>query len=157
MNVSLPAIEFWNLIAKPSIYEFYEDSSNFRKLVIAIWSIDALVEHICWENHDEKMMANERDFLGALLNGNKNYRIIHEASNSLKHAVRNGKGARTKGSMSVEVRSRGWGEAEYATDEWSGPAMGLVKFLDGNSFSLKFAMQNFEQGWIATELGLGSN
>ena len=37
------------------------------------------------------MKANGRAFLEKLANDNINYKIVHDASNSLKHSVRTGK------------------------------------------------------------------
>ena len=90
-------------------------------------------------------------------NDNINYKIVHDASNSLKHSVRTGKNSLSMGSKAVEIRSRGWGEAEYGVDEWGGVPMGLITFLDGKSSSLKFAMENLEKQWIVSELGIDAN
>ena len=157
MNVSITSLDFWEIITKPSLQDFYSDSTNYRRMVVAIWAIDALIEHICWEKYSDQMKADSRVFLEKLANENSNYKFVHEASNSLKHSVRTGKKSLTKGSNAVEIRSRGWGEAEYGVDEWNGPSMGLITFLDGKSSSLKFAMENLEKQWIASELGIDSN
>ena len=157
MSVSIAALDFWELIAKPSLQDFYIEPNSYRKMVVAIWAIDALVEHICWENYSDQMNSGKKDFLEKLSNENLNYRIVHEASNSLKHAVRIGKNSLTNGSRAVGIRSRGWGEAEYGVDEWGGAPMGLVTFLDGKSSSLKFALRNLEEHWIEKELSISSN
>jgi hypothetical protein len=44
-NIAIPANDFFSLIAQPSVNEFIADSQNFRKTVIAIWAISALIEH----------------------------------------------------------------------------------------------------------------
>jgi hypothetical protein len=157
MNVSIASIDFWEIITKPSLQDFYTEPRNYRKMVVAIWATDALIEHICWEKYSDQMKADDRAFLEKLANDNINYKTVHEASNSLKHSVRTGKKSLTKGSNAIEIRPRGWGEAEYGVDEWNGPPMGLITFLDGRSSSLKFAMENLEKQWIARELGIDSN
>jgi len=157
MNVSITSLDFWEKITKPSLQDFYTEPRSYRKMVVAIWAIDAQIEHICWENYSDQMKANDRVFLEKLANENIHYKIIHDASNSLKHSVRTGKKSLSLGSKAVEIRSRGWGEAEYGVDEWNGPPMGLITFLDGKSSSLKFAMENLEKQWIASELDIESN
>ena len=157
MNVSITSMDFWEIITKPSLQDFYTEPKNYRKMVVAIWAIDAQIEHICWEKYSDQMKANGKVFLEKLANDNINYKIVHDASNSLKHSVRTGKNSLSMGSKAVEIRSRGWGEAEYGVDEWGGAPMGLITFLDGKSSSLKFAMENLEMQWIVSELGIDSN
>jgi hypothetical protein len=157
MNVSIISKDFWKIITKPSLQDFYAEPNSYRKMVVAIWAIDALVEHICWENYSDQMKAGDKVFLGKLAHENVNYKIVHDASNSLKHAVRIDKKHLTKGSNAIEIRSKGWGEAEYGVDEWNGAPVGLATFLDGKSSSLKFAIENLEKQWIASELGIDSN
>jgi len=157
MNVSITSLDFWEIIAKPSLQDFYSDCTSYRRMVVAIWAIDALIEHICWENYSDQMNADDRAFLEKLANDNINYKTVHEASNSLKHSVRTGKKSLTKGSNAIEIRPRGWGEAEYGVDEWGGAPMGLITFLDGKSSSLRFALENLEKHWIASELSINLN
>jgi len=157
MNVSIDSLDFWKIITKPSLQDFYAEPTSYRKMVVAIWAIDALVEHICWENYSDQMKAGDKLFLAKLASENADYRVIHDASNSLKHAVRTGNKSLTTGSKAVEIRTRGWGEAEYGVDEWGGAPMGLITFLNGKSSSLKFAMKNLEKQWIASELDIDSD
>ena len=63
MSVSIAALDFWELIAKPSLQDFYIEPNSYRKMVVAIWAIDALVEHICWENYSDQMKSGKKDFL----------------------------------------------------------------------------------------------
>jgi len=157
MSVSIASIDFWEIITKPSLQDFYTEPQNYRKMVVAIWATDALIEHICWEKYSDQMNADDRAFLEKLANDNINYKTVHDASNSLKHSVRTGKKSLSMGSKAVEIRSRGWGEAEYGIDEWGGAPMGLVTFLDGKSSSIRFAMESLENQWIARELSIPSN
>lgn len=150
-DASIPAIDFWRIITYPTIQEFYDSPNDFRKLALSIWAMDALIEHICWENYFDLMSLNERKFLADLVKNNTSYRVLHEASNALKHAVRSGKHALTSGSNSVTIRSRGWGEAEFGVDEWGSTPLALVSLLNGNSASIKFAIQKLE-AWVISQL-----
>ena len=149
-NVAIAAVDFWEMIAKPSVIDFYDSPNDFRKLVISVWSMDALVEHVCWEYFSDQMEADHKGFLKKLADECVSYGNIHEAANSLKHAVRSGKSARTAGSKSVDVRIRGWGVAEYGVDEWGGTSIALVDFLDRRSASIKYSMKTLEV-WVAEQ------
>ena len=87
MNVSIASIDFWEIITKPSLQDFYTEPQNYRKMVVAIWATDALIEHICWEKYSDQMKADDRAFLEKLANDNINYKTVHEASNSLFFAT----------------------------------------------------------------------
>lgn len=149
-NIAIPARDFLNLIAQPSVIEFTADSQNFRKTVIAVWAISALVEHICWENFEEEMRKDCRKFLKGFASQQPAYAVIQEASNCLKHAVRTGK-RKASGSASVKIRGRGWGEAEFGTDEYGGTPIALVDYIEGQAVSIKHAIQTIEP-WIQTQL-----
>jgi hypothetical protein len=150
-NVSIPASDFFILVAEPSITEFLLDSQNIRKTVIMIWSIAALVEHICWENFSDSMHTDGDKFLRNLALEQPAYAVIQEASNCLKHAVRNRGRPKAAGSASVSTRPRGWGEAEFGVDEWGGTPIALVDFIDGQSASIKHAVHTLEP-WIRAQL-----
>jgi hypothetical protein len=150
-NVSIPASDFFSLVAEPSIEDFLQDSKNIRKAVIAIWAAAALVEHICWENFPDSMHTDGDKFLRSLAVEQPAYAVIQEASNCLKHAVRNRGTPKAAGSASVNIRPRGWGEAEFGVDEWGGTPIALVDFIDGRSASIKHAVQTLEP-WIHAQL-----
>jgi hypothetical protein len=150
-NVSIPASDFFSLVAEPSIEEFFQDSKNIRKIVMAIWAVSALIEHICWENFPDYMHTDGDKFLRNLASKQPAYAVIREASNCLKHAVRNRGTPKAAGSASVNVRPRGWGEAEFGVDEWGGTTIALVDFIDGRSVSIKHALHTLEP-WIQAQL-----
>lgn len=150
-NVAIPSADFFKLIAEPSICDFYASSQDFRKTVVAVWAVSALVEHICWENFPDDMQKDETVFLKKLASQEHAYAVILEASNCLKHAVRNRGKFKAAGSASVKVRERGWGDAEFGVDEWGGTPIALVDFIDGRSVSIKHAMQALEP-WIQAQL-----
>jgi hypothetical protein len=150
-NIAIPANDFFSLIAQPSVNEFIADSQNFRKTVIAIWAISALIEHICWENFEEEMQKDCDKFLRSLASQQPAYAVIQEASNCLKHAVRSRGKPKAAGSASVKIRGRGWGEAEFGVDEYGGAPIALVDYIDGQSVSIKHAIQMIE-AWIQTQL-----
>jgi hypothetical protein len=150
-NVSIPASDFFIIVAEPSIKEFLQDSQNIRKAVIAVWAVSALVEHVCWENFPDFMRTDGDKFLRNLALEQPAYAVIQEASNCLKHAVRNRGTPKAAGSASVNIRPRGWDEAEFGVDEWGGTPIALVDFVDGRSASIKHAVQTLEP-WIQAQL-----
>lgn len=150
-NVSIPASDFFIIVAEPSIKEFFQDSQNIKKAVIAVWAVSALVEHVCWENFPDSMRTDGNKFLRNLALEQPAYAVIQEASNCLKHAVRNRGTPKAAGSASVNIRPRGWGEAEFGVDEWGGTPIALVDFIDGRSASIKHALQTLEP-WIQAQL-----
>lgn len=150
-NASIPASDFFIIVAEPSIKEFLQDSQNIRKAVIAVWAVSALVEHVCWENFPDSMRTDGDKFLRNLALEQPAYAVIQEASNCLKHAVRNRGTPKAAGSASVNIRPRGWGEAEFNVDEWDGTPIALVDFIDGRSASIKHALQTLEP-WIQAQL-----
>ena len=149
-DISIPAQDFWQLITRPSVEEFYQDSTDFRKIVVAVWSLDALVSHICWESFTKQMNENEGELLLKLATDLPAFGVIREASNCLKHAVRRGKSSKTKGSAAVTVRARGFGEAEWGVDQYGGVSIALVDYISGNSSSIKHAVKNLET-WITEQ------
>jgi len=150
-DTAIPAQDFWQLIAQPSINDFYQAPTDFRKTVVAVWSLDALISHICWEVSTEQMKKDESGHLQKLANELPAFGVIREASNCLKHAVRQGKSSKTKGSAAVGIRVRGFGEAEWGVDEYGGVPIALVDYISGNSLSIKHAMSTLEQ-WIQEQL-----
>jgi hypothetical protein len=150
-NVAIPAADFWKLITKPCISDFLADAQDFRKTVLAVWALSALVEHICWENFTDQMSLDDSKFLRNLQEQVPAYAVIQEASNCLKHAVRKRGKPKAAGSASINIRARGWGEAEYGIDEWGGTPAPLVDYINGNSASINHAIQTIED-WIQEQL-----
>jgi hypothetical protein len=150
-NTAIPAQDFWQLIAKPSVNDFYDAPTDFRRTVIAVWALDALISHICWETSTEQMKTNEVGFLQKLASDLPAFGVIKEASNCLKHAVRQGKSSKTTGSAAVSIRGRGFGEAEWGVDEYGGNPMALVDYINGESASIKYSIAKLEP-WIEEQL-----
>lgn len=150
-NTAIPAKDFWILIAKPCVSDFMADPQDFRKTVLAVWSISALVEHICWQHFSEEISRNDTKFLERLQEQVPGYAVIQEASNCLKHAVRSRGKPKAAGSASVNIRGRGWGEAEFGVDAYGGTPIALVDYVDGQSVSIKNSIQLI-QPWIQTWL-----
>lgn len=144
---SIPSEEFWLLITKPSLTDFYQAPTDIRKVVVVIWAIDAQISHIFWESDPEQMIKNEYLMLSEFTNNFPAFEVIREASNCLKHAVRRGTEAKTIGSSSVTVRPRGFGEAEFGCDEFGGSPLALVDYINGNSSSIKTAVTSLDE-WI---------
>ena len=150
-ETAIPAQDFWRLIAKPSVDDFYQAPTDFRKTVVAIWSLDALVSHICWDLSTEEMIKDETGFLQRLADELPAFGVIREASNCLKHAVRRRTSSKTAGSAAVAVRARGFGEAEWGVDEYGGAPIALVDYVDGKSRSIRYAALDLER-WIEEQL-----
>jgi hypothetical protein len=150
-DTAIPAQDFWQLIAQPCVEDFYQAPTDFRRIVVAVWSLDALVSHILWESSPEKMIQDENECFRELTVALPAFGVIREASNCLKHAVRRGKASKTTGSASIAVRARGFGEAEWGVDEYGGTPIALVDYINGNSSSIKYAVSSLEH-WIKEQL-----
>lgn len=151
LDTAIPAQDFWQLITQPSINDFYKAPTDFRKTVVAVWSLDALISHICWEFSTEQMTKNESGHLQKLADELPAFGVIREASNCLKHAVRQGKSSKTTGSAAISVRQRGFGEAEWGVDEYGGVPIALVDYINGKSAGIKHAVLGLEQ-WVKERL-----
>ncbi|QWD84752.1 hypothetical protein AOC19_06180 [Polynucleobacter asymbioticus] len=147
---NIPCEDFWNLVVKPTIDEFLENPNSFQRTVLAVWSLDSMVSHMSYENKYNPNSLNEVDFKNKLAVEVKTFNSIREASNSLKHAVRNSN-SQTEGSNSIEIRERGWGEAEWGVDEFGGTPIPLVNFKTGSSSSLKYSIDDFSS-WIQIKI-----
>jgi hypothetical protein len=150
-NTAIPARDFRRLICDPSIADFQKEPRDFRKAVIAVWATAALIEHICWENYPTEMNPDGKKFLTGLAVEISAYSVIRDASNCLKHAIRRGKSKTVAGSASVQVRERGWGEAEFGVDQFGGTPIALIKYIDGNSASIGHALIEMQK-WIDDQL-----
>ena len=147
---NLSSKQFWDLIAKPTIEEFHQTPDSFQRTALAVWALDAMVSHLCWDSEHNSGIPNEASFKDKLVTELPSYNSIREASNSFKHAIRNPK-AQTEGSNSIEIRQRGWGEAEWGVDEFDGPPIPLITFITGHSSSLKHSIKEVTN-WIEAKL-----
>jgi hypothetical protein len=59
--------------------------------------------------------------------------------------------SQTKGSSSIEIRERGWGEAEWGVDEFDGPPVPLITFASGKTSSLKHSIKEVSS-WVEAHL-----
>jgi hypothetical protein len=144
---SIPSEDFWQLISKPSLTDFYQAPTDIRKVAVAIWAIDAQISHIFWESDPEQMINKEKLILNKFAEKIPAFEIIREASNCLKHAVRRGTEPKTIGSSAVNIRPKGFGEAEFGCDEFGGTPIALVDYINGNSASIKTAVLSLDE-WI---------
>ncbi len=142
--------QFWNSVVKPTTDEFLDNPTSFQRTVLAIWSLDSMVSHLCCETKYNPDHLDEMAFKNKLATELNTYNSIREASNSLKHAIRKSN-TQTEGSNSVEIRGRGWGEAEWGVDEFDGVPIPLVNFKSGSSSSLKYSISDFSN-WIETQI-----
>lgn len=147
---NIPSEDFWNLVVKPTIDEFFENPHSFQRTVLAVWSLDSMVSHLSCESKYNPDNLDEVAFKNKLATELKAFNSIREASNSLKHAIRNSN-SQTEGSNSIEIRERGWGEAEWGVDEFGGAPTPLVNFRTGGSSSLKYSISDLSK-WVEIKI-----
>ena len=147
---NLSGKKFWELIGKPTVEDFLSNPESFQHTALAVWALDATISHLCWDNEPNSENPNEVVYKDSLILELPSYNSIREASNSLKHAVRK-PNSQTKGSNSIEIRERGWGEAEWGVDEFDGPPIPLITFASGNTSSLKYSIKEVSN-WIENHL-----
>ena len=118
--LSIPSTKFWELIAEPCIKDFSGDPNSIKSLIVAIWAIDAMVSHLYWGSKPENEKADEYSYFNQVIEQVPSFESIREASNCLKHAKRTDKKSLTAGSADVQIRKKGWGEAEFGADGYGG-------------------------------------
>lgn len=144
-SMAISAKDFLEKVTKPCLEDVSCAPGEFHKMVAAIWAIDAFIEHYCWEKYPDEMEKNGQQYLKKFREKLSAFTVIHEASNSLKHAIRKGKSCSTKGSASIKnVSGKEWGGAEWDNTEWSGT---FIDYISEKSQSIESAIEEINK-WV---------
>ena len=135
------AIDFWNNVGVPCVYDFNQNPHTLKNIAIAVWAIDATLSHLYWEQNPDGTERDESLYKAKIMEDLPDLKFVLEASNCLKHAVRGRKTTLAAGSESITNRRRGWGEAKCGEDEFDGGPISLLEYRDGGSASLRHAIQ----------------